>query len=127
MDYPSQYKSQQEWFDTEQKYGYDMAGYVKKYGIPDQSGGKHLTDEFKLPHHMTFSTDSQYSGGEAIGGNWKQDANKKWHFFASEFNLSQHSPEELQNYFKTYEKDSVLHLPKGNILQQIEDMNKAVK
>jgi len=29
---------------------YDMAGYVAKYGKPDQSKGQHLTDEFKLPN-----------------------------------------------------------------------------
>jgi hypothetical protein len=39
---------------------YDYGGYRDKYGEFDMSGGKHLTDEFKLPAHMTFSDDSIY-------------------------------------------------------------------
>ena len=66
---------------------YDMAGYIAKYGQPDQSKGQHLTDEFKLPDHMTFSDDSKYSTPETPGGQWVQDAGKNWHFYASDYNV----------------------------------------
>ena len=96
--------------ENERKAGYDLAGYIKKYGIPDQSKGQHLTDEFKLPHHITFSTDSKYSNNETPGGVWKQ-IEGKWHYAPSDYVLSQHPAEELLNYFKTREPDSVLDLP----------------
>ncbi len=89
---------------------YDMDSYKEKYGEPDQSGGKHLTDEFKLPNHMTFSTDSVYSNDQRQGGVWKEEGGK-WHFYASPYNLYFHSTNELIDYFKRVEPDSVLHLP----------------
>lgn len=92
------------------KIDYDYDGYITKYGVPDQSKGQHLTDEFKLPNHITFSTESQYSTPERQGGEWKKEGNQ-WHFYASPFNLKQHSVEDLLSYFKQYEPDSVLHLP----------------
>jgi hypothetical protein len=88
---------------------YDMAGYTAKYGKPDQSKGQHLTDEFKLPNHMTFSTDSKYSNDQHKGGEWKEEAGK-WHFYASPFNLQMHSAQDLTDYFKRVEPDAVLHL-----------------
>ena len=45
--------------EPESDYVYD--GYVEKYGVPDQSKGQHLTDEFKLPNHITFSKGSKNS------------------------------------------------------------------
>ena len=104
--------------DTPAAPDYDMAGYVAKYGQPDQSNGQHLTDEFKLPNHMTFSTDSIYSTPEKQGGSWTQEGGK-WHFYASPFNLQQHSPKEMQDYFKRVEPDSVLHLPTEGIFSRI--------
>lgn len=97
--------------NLERQAGYDMQGYIDKYGIPDQSKGQHLTDEFKLPHHITFSDESIYSSGETPGGKWQMGPDKTWHFYASPFNLQQHSADELQKYFRTREPDSVLHLP----------------
>ena len=38
---------------------YDMAGYIAKYGQPDQSKGQHLTDEFKMPSHISFSNEKR--------------------------------------------------------------------
>jgi len=93
---------------------YDMPGYIAKYGQPDQSKGQHLTDEFKLPNHMTFSTDSKYSNDTQKGGEWRQQ-NGVWHFYASPFNLQMHTAQELQDYFRRAEPNSVLHLPQeGN-------------
>ena len=99
------------WIAKEQKDGYDLAGYINKHGVPDQSKGQHLTDEFKLPHHVTFSTDSKYSTPETPGGKWEERGDKKWHYTPSDFVLKQHGEEKLKKYFKEKEPDSVLHLP----------------
>lgn len=98
---------------------YDMAGYIAKYGQPDQSKGQHLTDEFKMPSHISFSNESKYSKPGQEGGEWKKEADGKWHFYASPFNLTQHTPQEMQAEFdRINAKDkanglpeSVLHLP----------------
>ena len=100
------------WIAQEKESGYDLAGYINKHGIPDQSNGQHLTDEFKLPHHITFSTDSKYHSPETPGGKWEQDDVKKWHYTPSDYVLKQHGADKLSNYFKEKEPDSVLHLPK---------------
>jgi hypothetical protein len=89
---------------------YDMAGYIAKYGVPDQTNGKHLTDEFKLPNHITFSTDSKYSTPETPGGVWDKRG-ELWHYTPSDFVIKKQTPERLQEYFKKYEPDAVLHLP----------------
>lgn len=101
---------------------YDMQGYIAKYGQPDQSGGQHLPDEFKMPRHITFSTESKYSKPGQEGGIWSYqdkegnpiEENQKdgiWHFYASPFNVQMHGIDKLTNYFNNVEKDSVLHLP----------------
>jgi hypothetical protein len=89
---------------------YDMDSYVSKYGYPDQSGGKHLTDEFKYPHHITFSDESIYSTPEKMGGRWRKHGDI-WHFYASPFNIKERVIDDLQKYFKQYEPGSILHLP----------------
>lgn len=94
----------------EQDAGYDLEGYVNKYGIPDQSGGKHLTDEFKLPNHMTFSNESRYSTPEQEGGQWRKEGNT-WHFYASPFNVQTHGAQGLRDYVYNREPNVVLHLP----------------
>ena len=96
--------------------GYDAAGWAAKYGptpalMPEGKKGQHLTDEFKLPDHITFSKESIYSSPEQEGGDWVKGSDGKWHFYASPYNLTQHSASELQAYFMEYEPDSVLHLP----------------
>jgi hypothetical protein len=88
---------------------YDMTGYISKYGVPDQSKGQHLTDEFKLPNHPTFSTNSKYSTPEQPGGEWKQE-NNTWHFYASPHNLQNTPPEQLRQYFDKVEPNSILHM-----------------
>jgi hypothetical protein len=114
MDVSSPFKGHKtltDWIANEQEAGYDLAGYINKYGMPDQSKGQHLTDEFKLPNHITFSTDSKYSTPEAPGGKWEKDKTEKWHYTPSDHVLKQHGAEKLQKYFKEREPDSVLHLP----------------
>lgn len=89
---------------------YDYPGYISKYGQPDQGVGVHLTDEFKLPSHATFSNDSRYSDGAA--GDWVKDANGKWTFFASPQNTDNTlGASGLRQYFDKYEPTSQLNLP----------------
>jgi hypothetical protein len=96
--------------DQQEEKDYDMDGYVAKYGQPDQSKGQHLTDEFKLPNHITFSDESKYSTKETPGGQWK-DEDGKWHYYASDYVEKRQGSDRLKEYFKKHEPDSVLHLP----------------
>ncbi len=89
---------------------YDIYGYTQKYGRPDQSRGQHLTDEFKLPQHITFSNESIYSNPSQQGGTWKKEGDK-WHFYASPYNVKMIGADNLINYFNNVERDSILHLP----------------
>jgi len=97
--------------------GYDYRGYIAKYGVPDQSKGQHLTDEFKLPNHITFSTHSKYSNDQTPGGVWDtvdHPDGKKWRYTPSDYVLAQQGTDRLQNYFATREPDSILNIPNGD-------------
>lgn len=87
---------------------YDMEGAFKSGAT--QAANGHFTDQFKKPNHMTFSTDSQYSGKQFTGGEWKKEG-AGWAFHASKDNLKFHSKEDLVKYFKSVEPDSKLYLP----------------
>ena len=88
---------------------YDLSGAFLSGAKPE---GGHLTDKFKKPNHMTFSTESQYSGrGAQVGGRWEQGPDKTWTFYASPTNLEHHSAKELQDYFQRYEPGNKLVLP----------------
>jgi hypothetical protein len=87
-------------------YDYDAA---RAAGVKQGPNG-HWPDTYKLPNHITFSTDSKYSKPGQEGGTWSQ-ADGKWHYKPSAFVLTQHSPEELKGYFGKNEPDSVLDLP----------------
>ena len=59
---------------------YDYKGFYKKYGnLTPQATNGHLTDEFKLPNHPTFSIESRYYTGQPNAVNWN-DAG--WRFAA---------------------------------------------
>jgi hypothetical protein len=90
---------------------YDLRGAFLEGAKPEAG---HLTDQFKKPNHMTFSSDSQYSGrnGE-VGGRWEKSPDGKWTFYASPTNLKYHSAEELQDYFRRAEPGNRLVLPPG--------------
>lgn len=98
---------------------YDMASYVEKYGVPDQSRGQHVTDEFKLPNHITFSKGSIYSQPGMEGGTWQRGGSEAlWQFTPSEFNLQMHSPDEMADYFRTREqKGALVVLPDGRVVK----------
>ena len=89
---------------------YDYEGF--KASGKAQAANGHYPDTFKLPNHMTFSSESKYSKPGQEGGKWSQ-VDDKWHYAPSEWNLKQHSAEDMQAYFKKTEPDSVLDLPKN--------------
>ena len=91
---------------------YDMRGYVSKYGTPDQSKGQHLTDEFKLPNHITFSNQSMYHSDETPGGVWdRHPTSNQWQYTPSPYVIQQHGIPKLQKYFQEQEPNSILNLP----------------
>jgi hypothetical protein len=96
-------------------YNYDA--YVAKYGVPDQSKGQHLTDEFKLPNHITFSDQSAYHSPETPGGQWTQTGVGRWQYTPSDYVLQQHGPDKLADYFANRElTTSSVKLPDGRIV-----------
>ena len=90
---------------------YDYEGF--KASGQKQGANGHYPDTFKLPNHMTFSSESKYSKPGQEGGKWSQ-VDGKWHYAPSEWNLKQHTAAEMQDYFKKTEPDSVLDLPSDN-------------
>jgi hypothetical protein len=102
---------------------YGIMSYLKKYGVPppynsikdyQEATGNHLTDEFKLPNHPTFSTDSPYSSPDMQGGTWQSGGKDRWNFQPSDFNLQQYPLDKLLEYFKTRErKGTFITRPKG--------------
>ena len=56
---------------------YDYRGFYKKYGnLTPQATNGHLTDEFKLPNHPTFSIESKYYNGQQYAVDWRKDPYK---------------------------------------------------
>lgn len=51
---------------------YDLRAFYAKYGPVDVVKGQHLTDEFKLPNHKTFSNESIFAAGDyaKYAGRW---------------------------------------------------------
>lgn len=50
---------------------YDLRGFWQKYGnLNPQATNGHLTDEFKLPNHITYSNESKFYQGEPYAVNW---------------------------------------------------------
>ena len=98
--------------------GYDYSGYVAKYGQPNQANGQHLTDEFKLPEHITYSTGSQYSAPDIQGGQWQSGGTDRWQFTPSAQNLKNATPEQLADYFKNRERQNTfIKFPNGSYVE----------
>lgn len=73
-----QIKKSQSPFAFDSGQDYDLRGFWKKYGTlePDATNG-HLTDEFKLPNHFTYSNESKFYQGEPYAVNWGSKLWKK--------------------------------------------------
>ena len=94
------------------------AAVIRKEIEDTMASGGHGPDTFKLPNHMTFSDQSAYSNPNVQGGKWEQGGADTWAFTPSSLNLTQHSPAELSNYFKTREKQGTfLNLPDGKMIE----------
>lgn len=92
---------------------YDLRGLFLSGQGTDQRG--HATDQFKKPNHPTFSDESQYSGKDGnVGGHWGDNGT----FTPGATNLKNHSPAELQQYFKQNEPETKLNLPGGAAVDQ---------
>ena len=92
---------------------YDVRGAYDAGLDPDPVTG-HLDDTFKLPNHITYSTDSRaaQAKGAPPAGRWVGSNKGGWTFYASPTNIQNAgSIEALQEYFRDNEKDSKLVLP----------------
>lgn len=87
---------------------YDYEG-ARKAGLAGDGPKGHWPDTYKLPNHITFSTDSKYSNPKTPGGTWRE-VNGKWHYKPSTYVISQHGEENLRRYFAENERDAVLEL-----------------
>lgn len=106
---------------------YDYQSFYRDNKGSDITEGQHLTDTYKLPNHPTFSKESKASRRGQEGGEWSQDENGRWTFKASEFNLSQRTPEELSAYFREVEPNSRLVLPDGTIAKDFDNADYSVQ
>jgi len=86
--------------------GYDTEGWYST-ATPKQreevlaDPKKHMKDTYKLPNHITFSTDSKYSTPETPGGEWKE-VGGKWHYKPSDYVLKTQGVDKLKWYFKKH-------------------------
>lgn len=61
-------------FSNDSGIDYDYRGFYKKYGaLQPQATNGHLTDEFKLPNHPTFSVESKFYNGQPYAVDWNDD------------------------------------------------------
>lgn len=89
---------------------YDYPAAIKAGVKPDERG--HWPDTYKLPTHITFSDESKFSDSKHQGGHWEHIEGDHWTFAPGPENLKHHSIAELEQYFKEYEPESKLILPK---------------
>ena len=62
-------------------YDYDLRGFYSQYGnLQPQATNGHLTDEYKLPIHPTFSTESNMYNGQEYAVDWN---NPVWQAYDS--------------------------------------------
>lgn len=90
---------------------YDMYAAFHDNFQPDERG--HFPDTYKTPLHPTFSTESKFSGGDAVGGQWSQGPNASWIFQASPYNLQNMNEQQLMDYFDRVEKGNTIQFPGG--------------
>lgn len=115
--------------EPSQKPDYDYAGWQKATGLTELPPGQHYPDTYKLPNHITFSDQSQYSNNETPGGNWATNPDGSYTFTPSAFNLSNNPPSVMQDYFSRMEKGNTLNLdtPQGMAAQATELAQGALK
>lgn len=90
---------------------YDMRAAYAAGVQPDENG--HMPDTYKLPNHITFSSDSRYASqkGAPPAGQWKEGP-EGWVFYASPTNIDNAGGvDRLQEYFQRNEPGVALVLP----------------
>jgi hypothetical protein len=101
---------------------YDMAGFEKAVAegrLPQHPEGEdvHYPDNFKMPNHITFSDQSDYSNEFEKGGKWVKGGADQSLFIPSEHNLKNTPPEKIAEYFANYEKEGTyVLLPDGTVV-----------
>ena len=73
-----------------------------KIGNTDARG--HGSDKGKLPNHITFSTESDYSTKDNPGGRWSEDFQGTT-FQPTNNMIKQHGIDNYINYFNQYEPE----------------------
>jgi hypothetical protein len=87
---------------------YDLRGAWAQQGGGDL-GNAHLTDQFKLPNHPTFSSGSRYATPQQPGGVWAQLPNGQWTYMPSQTNYDQGLGRAgLEDYFRRVEPNALL-------------------
>jgi len=102
---------------------YDLEGFYNQNKGTEKlkpNANMHLDDGFKKPNHITFSKESKYSNNNNYGGEWKGSDAKGWTFEASPYNVAQHTPKEMNDYFKKYEKKSKVSFPNYNEMETVQ-------
>lgn len=69
-------------------------------------GKAHMKDTYKKPNHFTWSIDSK--GGQKFGGKWLGNDLSGWVFWASPFNMNQHTFEQYKEYWDKNEPNATL-------------------
>jgi murein DD-endopeptidase MepM/ murein hydrolase activator NlpD len=93
---------------------YDAYGAFKAGLQPADNG--HMGDQYKLPTHPTFSSESVYANkpGAPPAGEWVEGADKKWTFKATETNVrNAGGVKGLKAYFDQVEPGNTVQLPDG--------------
>jgi hypothetical protein len=94
--------------------GYDTYGAYKAGLNPTANG--HMSDEYKLPTHPTYSTEalSSQKPGAPPAGEWIETSKDKWTFKATQTNVDNAGGVDgLKQYFDQVEPGNKLVLPNG--------------
>jgi len=86
---------------------YDLRGAFLADVTPDPVR-HHMTDTFKMPNHPTFSTGSQYSTPQHMGGEWGQINGKDTYEPSKWMEKDPDRMKQLGEYMKQAEPNAVL-------------------
>lgn len=106
-------------------YDYDLRGWYQKNGAKAVGA---MSDRFKKPNHITFSTASKHHGTDGHrGGKWRQMPSGDWCFTPSATNLSHFSPGDYESYFRDVESGNHVDLHEAAEEKQNDRIIEALK
>jgi len=113
IEFLQQWKPQHAPRDSGYDYDNRAAYLADKQGLlPPTDARGHGTDAFKKPWHPTYSSESKIPPLDGMSpGRWSQTPDGQMVFDAGTQNLQFHTPEQLQEYFRTAEPNVRLNLP----------------